>query len=99
MYDIYVAYLKNAGLRDVPVEWFRSDWEPIGDTVMQEMEDRGLVTVQEGTITLAAGENIDAKLDAKLDALIPKDFSWNNYKTPLSEAGEEAFGRFNWGDY
>ena len=47
----YIDYIKNTGGHP-NVEWFVSDWEPIGETVLKDMEKAGVIRILDGKVWL-----------------------------------------------
>ena len=50
-YKRYIDYIEIAG-GSPKVEWFISDWEPIGEILIRNMELMGLIEVSDGVIKL-----------------------------------------------
>ena len=51
MSEQHLRYIRNPG-GNPPIEWFDSDWEPIGPKVRQAMKDAGLIYEENGKIFL-----------------------------------------------
>lgn len=44
MFSKYIEYIKNTG-GSPKVSWFIDDWEPIGETVLNDMLKAGLIAI------------------------------------------------------
>lgn len=55
----YLDYVRNTGLVPLPVAMFEDDWEPIGRSVLNDLELEGFVEISPDGITITkAGKEL-----------------------------------------
>lgn len=52
-YSKYIKYIENMGEKCL-ISWFNDDWQPIGNMILNKMENAGLIHIKKNEIILLA---------------------------------------------